>query len=629
MYRIYPSVKTQKDIKKDGKLVFAEFSGFEVYFCEKMENVFSELQSFIKFNVTIEEKANLSFVKNESLGNEAYTLDINDNKIIISASSNSGFYYGMKTLKQILNAKFLEKYTLACVHIEDEPDMKVRAYMCDISRNKVPKVETVKYIVDIMSELKMNHFELYVEGFSFEYKSFKEYLTKNAYVTLKEYLEIEKYCIDHCIDFVPNQNGFGHMADWLELDEFHNLAEKPEGFFIWESFRKSSTLDPNDPGSLELVKKMYGDMIPHMKSKYFHMNFDEPHELGMGKSKELVEASSVEDVYKGFVNKVHPIIEGYGKQALMWGDVLVRKNASLEGLPKDIIYVDWGYDGEYPFEKRLKILQDNKVPFMAAPGTTTWCSWLGRLYDWIENIGSAIRNVNKYGGDGVILTDWGDFGHIQQLVATLPPLTYMGLLSYRDESGTLKRVREFLNKFVFEDQQNLFADILMDASSFYQFEKNYRGNGTIAFATFYYVYSALQNENPIEKYKALMRYSLFDKEHYVIINEFLKMKKKQAAMCKVADVWKEEIAHTIDFILALSHLNFAFSNDCDNKEYYLEKAKKELSKNKKALKKIWLRRNKVSRLDKTNDYYDMMIEFINLCLNDVRGGTHETKDQNH
>ena len=629
MYRIYPSVKTQKDIKKDGKLVFAEFSGFEVYFCEKMENVFSELQSFIKFNETIEEKANLSFIKNESLGNEAYTLDINDNKIIISASSNSGFYYGMKTLKQILNAKFLEKYTLACVHIEDEPDMKVRAYMCDISRNKVPKVETVKYIIDIMSELKMNHFELYVEGFSFEYKSFKEYLTKNAYVTLKEYLEIEKYCIDHCIDFVPNQNGFGHMADWLELDEFHNLAEKPEGFFIWESFRKSSTLDPNDPGSLELVKKMYGDMIPHMKSKYFHMNFDEPHELGMGKSKELVEASSVEDVYKGFVNKVHPIIEGYGKQALMWGDVLVRKNASLEGLPKDIIYVDWGYDGEYPFEKRLKILQDNKVPFMAAPGTTTWCSWLGRLYDWIENIGSAIRNVNKYGGDGVILTDWGDFGHIQQLVATLPPLTYMGLLSYRDESGTLKRVREFLNKFVFEDQQNLFADILMDASSFYQFEKNYRGNGTIAFATFYYVYSALQNENPIEKYKALMRYSLFDKEHYVIINEFLKMKKKQAAMCKVADVWKEEIAHTIDFILALSHLNFAFSNDCDNKEYYLEKAKKELNKNKKALKKIWLRRNKVSRLDKTNDYYDMMIEFINLCLNDVRGGTHETKDQNH
>ena len=35
MYRIYPSVKSQKDIKKDGKLVFAEFSGFEVYFCEK------------------------------------------------------------------------------------------------------------------------------------------------------------------------------------------------------------------------------------------------------------------------------------------------------------------------------------------------------------------------------------------------------------------------------------------------------------------------------------------------------------------------------------------------------------------------------------------------------------------
>lgn len=629
MYRIYPNVKLQKDIKIDGKLVSVEFSKFAVYFSEKMENVFLELKTFIDFEECKDEKdANLKFLKNETLGNEAYTLDINDNEIIISASSNSGFYYGMKTLKQIVRTSGVP-VRLHRVHIEDEPDLRVRAYMCDISRNKVPKLETLKYIVDIMSELKMNHFEVYVEGFSFEYKSFKKYLTENAYITLDEYLELEQYCIDHCIDFVPNQNGFGHMADWLELDEFHNLAEKPEGFTIWESFRKSSTLDPNDPGSLELVKKMYGDMLPYTKSKYFHMNFDEPHELGIGKSKELAEKTSVEEVYKSFVRKVHPIIEGYGKQALMWGDVLVRKNASLDNLPKDIIYVDWGYDGEYPFDKRLKTLRDSKVKFMAAPGSTTWCSWLGRLYDWIENIGTAIRSVYNYGGEGVILTDWGDFGHHQQLVASLPPLAYMGLLSYRNEAGTLKRVREFLNLFVFNDKQNLFADVVMDAGSFYQYEKNYRGNGTISFATFYYVYSATQNENPIEKYKMLMRNSLYDKEHYIILNDFLKMKKKQVKLCKVDEVWKKELNHTVDFVRALSHLNFAFSPDCENREFYLEKAKKELTKNKLALKKIWLNRNKFSRLDKTNDYYDMMIQFIDLCLNDIRGGTHETKDQNH
>ena len=181
----------------------------------------------------------------------------------------------------------------------------------------------------------------------------------------------------------------------------------------------------------------------------------------------------------------------------------------------------------------------------------------------------------------------------------------------------MKRVREFLNSFVFKDKQNLFADVVMDASSFYQFEKNYRGNGTIAFATFYYVYCAIQNDDPIEKYKYLMRNSLFDKEHYIILNDFFKMKKKQVSLCAVDDIWKDELNHSVDFVMALSHLNFAFSDDCDNKELYLEKAKKELKKNKLALKKIWLRRNKISRLDKTNDYYDMMVDFIDLCLNEI------------
>ena len=45
MYRIYPNVKLQKDIKIDGKLVSVEFSKFAVYFSEKMENVFLELKT--------------------------------------------------------------------------------------------------------------------------------------------------------------------------------------------------------------------------------------------------------------------------------------------------------------------------------------------------------------------------------------------------------------------------------------------------------------------------------------------------------------------------------------------------------------------------------------------------------
>ena len=95
------------------------------------------------------------------------------------------------TLKQIIAQVDDEVYNLV---IHDFPSLAIRGFMMDISRNKVPKLETLKAFVDKMAELKYNHFELYVEGFSFEYRSFKNYLEEEGYITVEEYIELEKYC---------------------------------------------------------------------------------------------------------------------------------------------------------------------------------------------------------------------------------------------------------------------------------------------------------------------------------------------------------------------------------------------------------------------------------------------------
>ena len=113
------------------------------------------------------------------------------------------------------------------------------------------------------------------------------------------------------MDFVPNQNGFGHMADWLEKDEFKNLAICPNGINLWGRWRKPSTLDPLNPGSAELVSKMYADMIPYTKSKYFNMNFDEPFELGLNKNKQRCQEIGKENLYLEFVEKAYNEIKKY------------------------------------------------------------------------------------------------------------------------------------------------------------------------------------------------------------------------------------------------------------------------------------------------------------------------------
>ena len=153
--------------------------------------------------------------KSSKMKEEAYILDVKNEKIRIEASSDKGIYYAIKTLKQIKN-----KQTIDCVLIEDSPDLLVRGAMIDISRSKVPKLKTLKEIVDLLSDLKYNHLELYVEGFSYEYASFPELLVDKNYITLNDYLELEKYANEHYIDLVPNQNGFGHMTDWLSKEKY-------------------------------------------------------------------------------------------------------------------------------------------------------------------------------------------------------------------------------------------------------------------------------------------------------------------------------------------------------------------------------------------------------------------------
>src|SRR5690606_23435505 len=155
-------------------------------------------------------------------------------------------------------------------------------------------------------------------------KSFPEVLSALNYLTVVEYQALEAYCMERGIDLVPNQNGFGHMSEWLKRAEFKDLAETPDGFFIWGAHREPSTLNPLNPRSFELVSQMYHDMLPYSKSGYFNMNFDEPYELGHGKSKAYCDQVGKETVFIEYLEKLADVVRSYGKRPMIWGDVLIH-----------------------------------------------------------------------------------------------------------------------------------------------------------------------------------------------------------------------------------------------------------------------------------------------------------------
>ena len=105
---------------------------------------------------------------------------------------------------------------------------KIVGYMLDVSRYRVPTMETVKRQVDILAELGYNHFQLYTEH-TFAYPGHEDVWREASPFTPAEIRELDAYCAERGIELVPNQNSFGHLEHWLSHPAYNHLAEAPQG----------------------------------------------------------------------------------------------------------------------------------------------------------------------------------------------------------------------------------------------------------------------------------------------------------------------------------------------------------------------------------------------------------------
>ena len=103
------------------------------------------------------------------LEKEAYALTIHADGITIAASCDEGIYRAATSLLQLIKK---QKSNICYAQIDDKPQLPHRGYMLDISRSRMPKMETIKFMVDFLSGLKYNEFQLYMEGECFKYSAY-------------------------------------------------------------------------------------------------------------------------------------------------------------------------------------------------------------------------------------------------------------------------------------------------------------------------------------------------------------------------------------------------------------------------------------------------------------------------
>lgn len=585
---------------------YFEYSQLVFQLNDNLKNLQSIIQSiFIK--VEFEESANVFFRVNTDLKKEGYRLMINATGIHIDYHDYSGALYAIMTLVQITSQNGRQ---LPYLSIEDYPDLALRGVMVDIARDKIPTIETLKQLINNLMRMKINHLQLYVEGYAVEYPTFKNLFKEETPLTLDEYQELETYCLNRGIDLVGNMNSFGHMTSWLAIDQFHSLAECADGFVQWGFPFPASTLNPQDDNSLKFVKQLYQDFIPHTKSKFFNINCDEPFELGWGKSKEICEKVGLEKVYIGFVNQLVETIKSYHKTPMMWADVLINHPENAVFLPSDVLLIDWGYDRHYDFETHAKKLHELKRSFILAPGTSTWNSFSGRFNDMRITTKNASQNAKKYQGLGVLTTDWGDNGHLQYLPWSYIGFAYMAQTTWSDQMDQFSDLEAFLDFAVFGEFSNQLTHAMIELSQYNDLETRYVYNATTAFQSIMYVDPT--NRFPFDKRKnahnQLIKQNPLSLESLKKLHQALTTFDETIASLTIYDpLLKRELVQTSNMIrlgiLVNAYLNYESSVSQDELLKLLDTIILNHSK-------LWLSRNKSGGLSRSLSRLQMLREFI-------------------
>lgn len=531
---------------------------------------------------------------------QGYALTVGERKITLIANDEAGLYYGVLTLGQI--AQYAKDFgEFPQVAINDYPDFKRRGVTVDISRCKVPTMESLYQYIEMFASWKINEIQLYTEH-TFQYKNHKKVWQDASALSSDEILALDKYCSDRFIDLVPNQNGFGHMERWLEHKEYWKFAENETIADPTDPILGiRSTISP-DKNSLALMDGLYSELLPNFSSKFVNIGGDEPYELGTGKSKGLVAEKGKGKVYFDFLLELINLAKKNDKKVQFWGDIILHHPEYIKDLPENVTCMIWGYRPNHPFDKQAAKFKEAGIPFYVCPGSSSWRSIVGRTENALNNQINAAENGIKYGAVGYLNTDWGDSGHPQYLISSYAPYVYGAAVSWCLKENKDLDINSVLNRYIYKDPTEKTSQIVFDMGNVNQVldENN-------IFNT--YFFTMLQNvDKPMSKQADLKNLTIKKLTKTIeALQKIIDRVETAKASAKDSEIVYREIKNAASLAIHSCNLSIAKLNTADGTiEAVNAETKYQLLVELDAIiaeyKEIWMLRNRIGGLSDSVDY---------------------------
>ena len=391
-----------------------------------------------------------------------YRLAIAPDAVTLTAGDDEALCNGVQTLRQIID---LNGAVLPAQTITDWPDMATRGYYFDCSRGRVPKLSYLKQVADRLCRYKVNQWQLYIEH-TYLFRDLSEAWRDDTPLTAQEILELDDYCAARHIELVPSLSTFGHMYKILSTKTCCDLCELEDSEKIPFSYSYAGwhhTLNASDPDSLAFVKKLIDEYRPLFRTNKFNICDDETFDLGKGRSKEQADREGAQALYVRHVKALCEYIVAQGGIPQFWGDIMWRFPESCRELPKETICLNWGYLPDQR-ENEIRDIAASGITQYACPGCCGWNRWMPlQLYAYKNNRIMG-RHARKYHAVGILNTDWGDYGHINDPRLTVPGLLYGAAFAWNADEVPFDEINEAVSRLEYGDASGTLAGAMAEMS---------------------------------------------------------------------------------------------------------------------------------------------------------------------
>jgi hexosaminidase len=302
---------------------------------------------------------------------EGYGLTITPRQVTLRASTPTGMFRAIQTIRQLLpvgieqkRGKPAQALTLPAVQIQDQPAYAWRGMHLDVSRHFFSMDYLRKYI-DRMALYKFNKFHLHLtddQGWRMEIKAYPKLTTEGAWRTFNDqdsvvlkravtnpdfdlpkahlrqqngqtqyggfYTQNElraliAYAAARHVEIIPEIDMPGHFSAAIKAYPFLSCTGQPG---MGKTF--SVPVCPCNEPTYTFMETVLSEVIALFPSEYVHIGADEVEKTTWAQSaacQELMKREgikNVEELQSYFVHRIEQFVQSKGKKLMVWDDAL-------------------------------------------------------------------------------------------------------------------------------------------------------------------------------------------------------------------------------------------------------------------------------------------------------------------